>query len=144
MIQEENVSNKIVTCPSCNQKILEKDAIYCSNCGYDLNENMENITKYEIIFNYLVNIPLTLILAYLVIIFLGFIPNFHVAINIFAMLIFLLIVCYIVATGFIWVARIKHPNNSRIIKRFRTNEVVWAFVLPIIYIIIEIYIDFIK
>lgn len=128
---------EIKYCPNCDRNITEEDAIYCSNCRFNLITKEESITSYEMIFNTFVNIPLLLILAYLIMFIIGIIPDFILRLKVAVALIVLLTVCYLIAFVILLVGKIKLPHNHAIRKKFKLNALIIAFFLPISFLIIE-------
>lgn len=138
-IKKSNLEKKEMKhCPNCDRKITEEDAIYCSNCRFNLITKEESITSYEMIFNTLVNIPLLLILTYLIMFILGIIPDFSLGLKVAVALIGILTVCYLIAFVILLVGKIKLPHNHAIRKKFKSNALFIAFFLPILFLIIEI------
>lgn len=129
---------KIEYCPDCNKMILETDALYCSNCGFNLIKKEEKISKYEVIFNTLVNIPLILMIIYLILLIIGIVPDFYLGLKIGAVLLFLLIICYLVGFGVLCIGKFKCPHNHKIRKKFKSNAIFISFFLPTLFVIIEI------
>ena len=133
---ENNLCHKdeIECCPECQKKILEVDAIFCSNCGFNLIEKKENITKYELLFNAFINIPLVFIIIFLGLPLLGVINNFKHYIKIGLGLILLFLICFLIAYVIIFIGFIKNQKNRKISKKFYNS----SFILPIVLFAIKI------